>query len=91
MNPNTTTASPGYVKTGASAAIATAIVGIISGVLTMTHHKLPEAMAGDLFMLLAPLVHFIGQAIGNRSKPVPAAPVAPTAIPVTLATESPKP
>lgn len=86
MNPNTTPSS-GYIKTGASAAVATGIIGIISGVLTMTHHKLPEAMAGDLFMLLTPLIHFIGQAIGNRGKqtaPVPAQP----SIPVTLASES---
>ena len=89
MNPNTTT-SPGYIKTGASAAVATGIIGIISGVLTMTHHKLPETMAADLFMLLTPLIHFIGQAIGNRGKPAVPVPAAPP-IPVTLATESPKP
>jgi hypothetical protein len=85
---NTTTA-PGFVKTGASAAIAGAIVELIRDGLTMGHVTVPSTMGPALIILLTPLVHLAAQWISNRGKPAESAPTA-SPIPVSLAPESPK-
>ncbi|MDD2878701.1 MAG: hypothetical protein PHZ23_15900 [Acidiphilium sp.] len=66
MNPNT--AAPGFVKTGASVAIAGAIVELIRDGLTMGKVSVPSTMGPALIILLTPLVHLAAQWISNRTK-----------------------